>query len=63
MFCYQVKLRRALPTWLFEWLKGIVGTARSVNKIGILVMKRPGMKDRDALVVLQWADWCDLHGS
>ncbi len=36
MFAYQVKVRRALPAWLFDWLGGIVTTARRHNQIGVL---------------------------
>jgi hypothetical protein len=63
MFCFQYKLRNALPDWLFEWLGGIVGTAERQQKIGVLVLKTPGMEDRDAIVMLRWSDWVDLHGA
>jgi len=62
MFCVQVKLRRALPAWLFDWLGGICGTAKITNRVGILVLKTPRMRDAEALVVLRWADWVALHG-
>lgn len=61
-FWYQAKLRRALPSWLFEWLDGIVITAQAANKIGVVVLKTPGMQVRDSLVVLRLGDWIDLHG-
>lgn len=63
MFHVQAKLRRALPAWLWAWLSGIVGTAKVHQKIGIMVLKRPGQRDDEALVVLRFADWCDLHGA
>jgi hypothetical protein len=62
LFCFQFKLRRALPAWLFAWLKGIVATATKHQKVGVLLLKRPHMEDADALVVLRWGDWVDLHG-
>jgi len=62
MFAFQFKLRRALPTWLFEWLNGIVAAAQRRGLVGVLVLKTPGMEDRDALVLLRWCDWVDLHG-
>lgn len=62
MFAFQFKLRRALPTWLFAWLTGIVNAGKRRGKIGVLVLKTPGMEDRDALVLLRWSDWVDLHG-
>jgi hypothetical protein len=62
MFCFQFKLRRMLPAWLFTWLGGIVATAQRAGKVGVLVLKLPRMADADALVVLRWRDWVDLHG-
>ena len=63
LFCFQFKLRRALPRWAWEWLAGIVATAARDGKIGVLVVKRPRQRDDEALVVLRWADWVALHGS
>ena len=62
LFCFQFKLRRTLPDWLYDWLGGIVGAAQPLGKVGVLVLKRPRMEDTDALVVLRWKDWIDLHG-
>ena len=62
VFCFQFKNRRTLPSWLFAWLGGIVQTARRGNKVGVLVLKTPAQDDADALVVLRWRDWVDLHG-
>lgn len=62
MFCFQFKKRNMLPAWLFAWLDGICGTAKRSDKIGVLVLKLPRMKDTDALVVLKWGDWVALHG-
>ena len=62
MFAFQFKLRRALPAWLFRWLAGIVEAGSRSGKVGVLVLKKPRMKDTEALVVLRWADWVDLHG-
>ncbi len=60
-FAYQSKVRRSLPTWLFDWLGGIVTTAKRHNQIGVLVLNRPRSPRRNALVVLRWSDWCELH--
>lgn len=62
LFTFQFKLRRSVPRWLFHWLDGIVQTAIAEDKIGILVLKRPHLRDADALVVLRWHDWRLLHG-
>lgn len=61
LFAVQVKLRKCLPAWIFDWLSGICGSARP-EQVGILVLKTPRMKDADALVVLRWKDWVSLHG-
>jgi hypothetical protein len=45
------------------WLGGVVATAESHDRIGVLVLRTPRMDDRDALVVLRMRDWGDLHGS
>lgn len=62
MFCYQLKVRRALPRWLFDWLAGIVASAKAKGKVGVLVLNIPRRPRRDALVLVRWSDWCDLHG-
>lgn len=62
LFCFQLKVRRSLPAWLFTWLGGICGTAARQGKTGILVLNLPRRPRRDALVVLRWHDWCELHG-
>src|SRR5688572_25541075 len=63
LFAFQFKLRRSLPAWLGLWLAGIVGHAEARGKVGVLVLKRPRQEDADALVVLRWRDWVDLHGT
>lgn len=62
MFHIQAKLRKALPAWLFDWLGGIVRTATEHQKVGILILRKPRMDDADALVVIRYRDWVDLHG-
>jgi len=65
LFEAQCKVRRGQPSYLREWLKGIVETARAKNRIGIVIWKEAGRghSDDDALVVLRLKDWIDLHGS
>lgn len=63
LFCFQFKLRRAIPLFLFEWLRGIVGTAERSGKVGVLVLKTPRMRDEDAIAMVRWKDWIDLHGT
>ena len=62
MFYYQTKYRDKIPSWLFEWLDGIVLTAKRAEKVGALVLNQPGRDTADALVVVRFSDWVDLHG-
>lgn len=62
MFHVQAKLRKSLPQWLFDWLGGICGTAGDAGKVGVLILRKPRMEDVDALVVLRYKDFVDLHG-
>ena len=63
LFCYQLKVRRCLPSWLWRWLGGIQRTASASDRVGVLVLKQPRQEDAEALVVLSWRDWRDLHGT
>lgn len=60
--CYQLKVRKMLPSWLWGWLAGVQGTARVKGKAGVLVLKKPRGEDADAIVLLSWSAWKDLHG-
>src|SRR5262245_4947385 len=64
MFEIQCKCRGRQPSYLLDWLRGIVATASARNKVGVVVWKEPGRKqlDDDALVVMRWRDFVDLHG-
>ena len=63
MFAIQVKLRKALPAWLWAWLDGIRIDAIAHGRIGVLVLKKPRQADADGLVVMSYSDFCDLHGT
>lgn len=60
--CYQLKVRRCIPGWLWGWLSGIQGTAKGKGKAGVLVLKQPRQQDAEAIVILSWRDWVELHG-
>ena len=62
-FVYQCKLRRGLPSYLKDWLRGIVAAGeRSGGATGVVVWKAPHARDDDAVVLLRLADWADWHG-
>jgi hypothetical protein len=61
--CYQLKVRKMLPEWLWGWLTGIQGHAAGKGKVGVLVMKKPRQQDSEAVVMLSWKQWVDLHGT
>lgn len=62
LFFCQIKLRRSLPAWLFDWLGGICSTTPE-GKVGILILRKPRQEDNDALVVVRYRDWVALHGT
>ncbi len=62
MFAYQAKLGRRYPAYLRSWLAGIVDAGERSGLVGVVVWKPKGGRDEDALVVLRFRDWCDLHG-
>jgi len=62
-FRYQLKIRRVLPRFLFDWLGGICASAATYGQTGVLVVNRPHRPRADALVILRWRDWVDEHGA
>jgi hypothetical protein len=62
MFHCQLKLRNSLPAWLWDWLSGIRGDATPAGKVGVLILRKPRQEDVDALVVMSYGDFVDLHG-
>lgn len=61
-YCYQAKYRKIIPSWLFDWLAGICGTAGK-DRVGVLVLNQPGKKRSESIVCLRWADWVDIVGT
>lgn len=61
MFAYQIKSRGRQPEYLRDWLDGIKCAARD-GRIGVVIWQGPRRPDDDALVVLRFKDWVDLHG-
>src|SRR5262245_1109373 len=63
LFAFQMKLRKAIPKCIREWSDSICATATRAGKVGVLIIKEPGKHDDNAMVVLRYRDWVDLHGS
>jgi hypothetical protein len=61
LFAYQAKLGRRCPAYLRAWLAGIVTAAERRGLVGVVVWKPNRARDRDALVLLRFADWRELH--
>lgn len=62
MFAAQVKLGYNEPGYLRAWLNQIVGHAQRLGKVGIVIWKPKRTHDDNALVILRYADWLELHG-
>ena len=62
-FVYQCKLRRGVPSYLREWLRGIVSAGERRGSVGVVIWKQPNARDDEAVVVLRLRDWQDLHGN
>ena len=62
-FVYQAKLRRGVPSYLREWLRGIVEAGSRKGSIGVVIWKQPRSRDDESLVILRLRDWQDLHGN
>jgi hypothetical protein len=60
-FSYQAKLRKVVPAWFGEWLQGIREAAARSNRIGVLVLKRPGDLDVNSVVCVAWDDWLRIQ--
>ncbi len=61
LFAYQAKLGRRCPAYLQRWLAGIVAAAERRGRVGVVVWKPKGARDRGALVLVRFADWRELH--
>ncbi len=52
---------RRCPGYLRDWLAGIVAAGEQCGLVGVVVWKPKRTPDRDALVVVRFRNWCDLH--
>jgi len=63
LFVFSMKLRKSIPKSIREWSDSIHRCAVKYGKCGILIVKEPGKHDDNALVILRYRDWVDLHGT
>jgi hypothetical protein len=62
MFLYSAKFRKAgIPQALSEWLDRVAAKARYGGRIGVLVVRRHRRARPEAVTILRWGDWRDLH--
>lgn len=61
MFHCQLKLRNSLPSWLWSWMGGICSTTPD-GKVGILILRKPRQDNAEALVIMRYGDFVQLHG-
>ena len=59
---YQAKQGYDQPGYILGWLRGICTTAEKHNKLGAVVWKKKGKGMEDAVVVIRFEDWVQLHG-
>ena len=65
MFEIQCKSRTGQPAYVKRWLAEICATAARRDRIGVIVWKEPiqGHQIGDALVIMRFSDFVDLHGT
>jgi hypothetical protein len=63
VFVFQVKLRKAVPKTIRDWSDSIHRAAQRQQKTGVLIVKEPGKHDDNALVIVRYRDWVELHGT
>jgi hypothetical protein len=66
MFRFSAKRRKdCLPAEVLRWLDAaqLAAIAEDKGRIPVVVIQRRGLNRDEAVVLLRWADWRDLHGS
>ena len=59
-FVYQTKLRRGMPDYLRDWLRGITEAGERTGAIGCVIWKEPRGRADDAVVVLRLKDFQEV---
>lgn len=64
LFLYQAKFRKgAVPKTLSEWVDRARTKARFTGRTAVVVVRRHRRSRMEAMVLLTWADWLELHGN
>jgi hypothetical protein len=64
MFLYQAKFRKAaISAELSAWLDAARANAAGTGRTAVVVVRRHRRPRGDAVVLLSWADWLELHGN
>lgn len=61
MFHVSVKKRKSVPKTVLNWLGSVCAKAEERKRVGVLIMKQPGMQDLDSVVVMRLRDFLDLN--
>lgn len=61
LFSIECKLEKAVPSYLGAVMAQAISHS-PVEKVPIVVVKKPGLEMRDAFVIVRFQDWIDLHG-
>lgn len=64
MFRYSAKRRKdCLPKEILEWLDRaqLAALAEGKGRVPVVVIQRRGFNRGEAVVLLRWADWRELH--
>lgn len=64
MFAASIKLGYAMPKYLGDWLDAIREWVdrHKRDRVPLVIWKPLHGKDADAVVILRYSDWVQLHG-
>ena len=62
LFGVSCKLGYTMPGYLSQWLAAICGWCAPRGLVGIVVWKKKGGRDKDAVVLMRYEDFVDLNG-
>lgn len=63
LFHVSSETRKRIPQCLWAWLNPVAASASDVGKVGLLVLRQPGMRKAESLVVIKFSDFVSLCGA